>query len=742
MEEAGEVDAGRVEAVLGDDRDAGLLLEAEERGGDRVGAARDVGVAPARRAGSGAGGEERPPGVRRDPLGEHLGEAVAGGGDGRDRGVGPPVPRRAVREGRGGGSRLRVVSSQRCQSAGATPSDARAASAAARSSTDLSGGRGRFPAGERFFETEACGSWLGCARGERIARPAAWTRAAPAPTMRRDEVTADERRLQAELPEFLDLLENVAGYVGGLDLAKAREVPAEALSELRDGLLRALGFLHELFALRGEPPPSPEPGIAFGALGPSLKRTLPQRLAAQLADELNAVPGRPLEDVSQFAALGLVARVADLLRFVGLLPGRADGGDTACRAADAPVDPAAETAPGGGSSRGTGPSCRPAPPRASKAPEPARRRPTAPAPAPARSVRAASVAAPPPAPAGPGPDLSAYDIRIDEAGERVDAGRAAVWFASAAGPRAVGEGRAASFAVTFPGGVAFAVAEGAESSLGARLASVVAVRAFCRAAAANPSTPEAAVRTAQHHLDMLLSALLSAGDATEAFTRVRGSIPPANARRILKHTREPEEALRRVTPALATSLVGAVAVLSGSEFRVSVVRLGPGLAEARVSGRVTSLLGGHKGGALPLLGPGARGAEDVRRTDSAVPVSLSPGDALLLGTPALAKGATSAWAGPLDPLASVPGRTLLGGDGARSPPPGGELGRDGAPALRRAARIRPLPRALAQNWRPGLRGAHGADSPPTARLRRLEVSRCESPSPRRSSRPSSPSVAP
>lgn len=430
--------------------------------------------------------------------------------------------------------------------------------------------------------------------------------------MRRDEVAADAERLQAELPEFLDLLENVASYIGGLDLAKAREVPAEALSDLHGGLLRALDFLHELSALRGEPPPSPEPGVAFGALGPSLKRTLPQRLAAQLADELIALPGRRLEDVSQFTAFGLVARVADLLRFVAYFQ---EERIAAIRCT--------------------------APPTLLSA-----RRPR---PLPAEEALAASVppAAPaaPPAPAGPGPDLSAYGIRIDEAGERVDAGRATVWFASAAGPRAVGEGRAASFAVAFAGGIAFAVAEGAEASLGARLASVVAVRAFCRAAALNPSTPEAAVKTAQRHLDMLLSALLSAGDATEAFTRVRGSIPPANARRILKHTKEPEEALRRVMPALATSLVGAVAVLSGSEFRVSVVRLGPGVVEARVSGRVASLLGGHKDGAAPLLGPGARGAQDVRRTDSVVPVSVSPGGALLLGTPALGKGATSAWAG-------------------------------------------------------------------------------------------------
>jgi hypothetical protein len=461
--------------------------------------------------------------------------------------------------------------------------------------------------------------------------------------MRQEEVPADEQRLQAEFPEFLDLLENVASYIGGLDLAKAREVPAEALSDLHDGLLRALGFLQALSALRGEPPPSPEPGIAFGALGPSLKRTLPQRLAAQLADELNALPGRRLEDVSQFTAFGLVARVADVLRFVAYFQ---EEQVAAIRRAAPPTLLSVRRArgiPAGGAPAAPPPAAASAAPRASKAPESGRRQPpaatSAPAPVPAPAAAAA------PAPAGPGPDLSAYGIRIDEAGERVNAGSVTAWFASAAGPRAAGEGRTASFAVAFAGGIAFAVAEGVESSLGARLASVVAVRAFCRAAATNPSAPETAVRTAQHHLDMLLSALLSAGDGTEALARVRGSLPPANARRILKHTREPEESLCRVTPALATSLVGAVAVTAGSAVRVSVVRLGPGLVEARVSGRVTSLLGGPRGGAVPLLGPGARGAEDVDRTESVAPVSLSPGGALLLGTPALAKGAPSAWAG-------------------------------------------------------------------------------------------------
>lgn len=465
--------------------------------------------------------------------------------------------------------------------------------------------------------------------------------------MRVDDMPADEQRLQAELPEFLELLENVAGYVGGLDLARVGEIPADAFLSLRDGLHRALGFLQELSALRGEPPPSPEPGIAFGALGPSLRRTLPQRLAAQLADELNAVPGSRLEDVSQYAAFGLAGRIADLLRFVAyVLEQQAEAARLAAPPTRASTRRPRPQAP---KSSPAAPERSPAPsaPGAAKVPQSARRKapgpaapgPTAPVPAP--------VAVPPPSPApgGPGPDLSAYGIRIDEAGERIQAGNATVWFAAAPGPHTPGEGRAASFAVPFPGGVAFAVAEGAESSLGARLAAVVAVRAFCRAAAANPAVPEAAVRMAQSHLDMLLSAILSAGDATDAFTRVRGNTPASTARRILRHTREPEEALRRVMPALSTSFLGAVAALSGNTVRVSAVRVGAGLVDARVSGRVTPILGISSGGTVPLLGPGARGAGDVGRTDSAAPVSLSPGDVLLLGTPALAKGAPSAWAG-------------------------------------------------------------------------------------------------
>lgn len=470
--------------------------------------------------------------------------------------------------------------------------------------------------------------------------------------MRADTAMVDEQRLRAELPEFLELLGDVAGWVGGVDLARARELSAEGLADLRDGLLRSLGYLHELFALWGEPPPSPEPGIAYGALGPSLKRTLPQRLAAQLADELNGIPGARLEDVSQFAALGLFARISDLLRFVGFL--EEERVAALRRAAPATVISTrrAKTADAKTGSHARRPAAAPA----SAKPETKRVAPAEPAaPKPAPKTAAAPPDAPPPArppapapppaaaPGGAGPDLSSYDIRIDEAGERVDADGASVWFASGAGPRPAGEGLAASFAVAFPGGVAFAMADGAESSLGARLAAAVAVRAFCRAAAVSPTVPETAVRTTQSHLDMLLSALLAAGDTSPALTRVRGNVPAANARRILAHTRQPEEALRRVVPALSTSLVGGVALASKGGLKVQAVRLGSGSAERRASGRVSTLFGTPPPGHGAFLGPGARGAAELGRIEAAPPITLAPGDALLIGTGALGKGSTGAW---------------------------------------------------------------------------------------------------
>ena len=96
---------------------------------------------------------------------------------------------------------------------------------------------------------------------------------------------------------------------------------------------------------------------------------------------------------------------------------------------------------------------------------------------------------------------------------------------------------------------------------------------------------------------------------------------------------------------------------------------------------------------MPLLGPGGRGAEDASRADSGrQPVTLSPGDALLLGTPALGKGVTGAWDGLSTLWPPFPEGLAYRGDGARPPPPGRALGRGGAPHFAGPLAFGPPPR--------------------------------------------------
>ncbi len=443
------------------------------------------------------------------------------------------------------------------------------------------------------------------------------------------DVRDEERRDASDLPELLEILGEVSGRVGALSISSGSLPSREELEELRERLAFAQHLLEGLFSLRAEPVPDPEPGIAFEALGPSLRRTLPQRLAAQLEDERNGVTERSLRELSSFAALGLHARVVELIRLVDWV--EALVAEAARRAAPLTVM-SLRHAPSAGAKPGARATPRSALPS------------DAPPASPSRTVPAPEIpAAPPPSREDPGPDLSAYDLRIDEAGERVDVVGASAWFASAAGPRAEVPGLAASFAVAFSGGIALAVATGVESSLGARLASVVAARTFCRAAAASSSDPLTAVRAAQGHLEMLLAALLSAGDSSDALARVRGTMAPGNARRVLAHTQAPEEALRRISPALACGLVGAVAIASGGRVEATVVRLGPGSVQARSAGATSPVPFAPQPPEPSFLAPGALGAAALGRAEAAPPMSLARGDALLLSTPAVARGAPNAW---------------------------------------------------------------------------------------------------
>ncbi len=418
----------------------------------------------------------------------------------------------------------------------------------------------------------------------------------------------DERRLREELPSVLEFLGTVASFLDGLDMSRPLELPASALVDLRDGLRRARTCIEGTIARFGEPVPAPAPGIAYGTMGPALRKALPRKLAAQLRSELSAVPAPEVEAVTLFTAFGLHGRINDLLRFVAFLAGEVP--------------------------RATPP---PSPPTRRPAPEPA----APPAPAPSHAaVRD---------PATIGPDLSVYDIRLDELGERLDDRAVSVWFAASPGAGARRPGLAASFAVPFPRGFALAVADGAEASLGARLAAVVAVRAFCRAAAEKPDDLAGAVRAAQLQLGRLLAMLLAAGDASDAMTLIRGETPPENARRILAHTLHPEESLRRVTPALATSLVGAVAVRTELGVRVSAIRLGATLAEVRTAEAIEPVFGPPRpADPQAIVRPGDAGETALGRMERAPPRLLMRGDAVVLATPAVARGSAGVFSSLTD----------------------------------------------------------------------------------------------
>ena len=122
-------------------------------------------------------------------------------------------------------------------------------------------------------------------------------------------------------------------------------------------------------------------------------------------------------------------------------------------------------------------------------------------------------------------------------------------------------------------------------------------------------------------------------------TLVRGETPPGNARRILAHTQRPEEALRRVTPALATSLAGAIAVRTELGVRLSAVRLGSALVEVRTAEAIEPVFGPSRPvDAHSIVRPGDAGEKALGRMEKAPPQLLMRGDAIVLATPAVARG--------------------------------------------------------------------------------------------------------
>jgi hypothetical protein len=272
-------------------------------------------------------------------------------------------------------------------------------------------------------------------------------------------------------------------------------------------------------------------------------------------------------------------------------------------------------------------------------------------PLPAPSPTPPSPPPPPAPPAAPPPhrrdlDLSAYFKRPAEESGAVRIPPMSVFHASTRGPELAKRERSldATSAVEIPGGVAFAIADAPDSSIGSRVAAIAATTAFCEALASSPEPPHdaraavlAAAESARKKLDSLLQSLVESADDSDAFTRVRGALPAATVRRVLLHTKQPDPALKHVTPALAVWFAGGVLLRTPQDtFELTLLSLGGLVLERKRRG---VLADGLLSITTPLrFAPGAAIPWRPMGVPIAGPLELKPGEIVLLGSPGLRGG--------------------------------------------------------------------------------------------------------
>lgn len=481
-----------------------------------------------------------------------------------------------------------------------------------------------------------------------------------------------EERPSGRDPEWVAAvaaLQTAANLFGAIDVERLQDLDEEELAGLEKELRASAHFFEELFAARGEGKPTVPPTSSLSTFSPVRLKKVPRTLAAGLSSDLSGVT-RDVEQLSSFHALGLYFKAVDSVRFLSWARRKLTG-----------LPDQAGPRPASGAMPVFVPPARPAPAAAKPAPPgpPALQRPPVAEPRPAqpRTSSSASMLAaaalppearltPPPAavpaqetarePARAGIDLSVYEIRPDEAGGRVTAGPVTVWYASyKATPSALRPAnQAATLAQPVKGGVAFALAEGLSSSLGARTAAAIAVRSFCQlamAAVAAGGDGARAVRDGiggtHQRLDLLSHALVASGAGSAALTLIRGSLPADNALKILAHTLAPDGRLKHVGPALTVTFTGGVLapnpVTGAPELWLG--RVGGGRAEWRRMGAGQPLIGPGPTPPHPaVLGPGPTGEAGLAALEVKGPYEVRLGDIVVLAGEELMRGGErTAW---------------------------------------------------------------------------------------------------
>jgi hypothetical protein len=245
-------------------------------------------------------------------------------------------------------------------------------------------------------------------------------------------------------------------------------------------------------------------------------------------------------------------------------------------------------------------------------------------------------------------DLSPYEERRDEQGDCLDIPRLTLWHASHRGPEHAQklENQDATFVLPCGGGAVFAVADGVSTSTGARLAASVAVRSFCEhlyqqwTANTAPSTLlQEAAAASQRQLENLLEDF-AAQVATERFRSLCGDLPLTTVQRLIENTLQPRKA--NWPTVLSTTLIGGVIVPHPSQrmAQVYLLRLGDGIVEHRQPSGWSVCLGMNRDETQisSFLAPGPKGKACLQNLDITAPITLQPGDELLISSDGLMRG--------------------------------------------------------------------------------------------------------
>ena len=277
-------------------------------------------------------------------------------------------------------------------------------------------------------------------------------------------------------------------------------------------------------------------------------------------------------------------------------------------------------------------------------------------------------APPPPRGLRPRPQQP-YSDRIDERGGFLRAGSLQAWFASSRGPAYARkpDNQDAAYATQSSGSLVFAIADGVTTSTGARYGAAATAFVFtacladCLKSSADrsPDVLLKAARMAHTGLDSLLEILLAQWTEHD-FSEVYADMGRDGAARILENTRAPK---RDWPPALASTLIGGYLAPAGASASGHVLRIGDGVVEKLDPlDRCASVLGMDSTvtEVSTHFGPGPIAAGNLSAAQ-VVPMTLDPGEWLLVSSDGLTRGHSSSVAGQLS--------ALLGRDFLRRLPP-------------------------------------------------------------------------